>query len=142
MFTLGVDDVDRSVEFYKALGWEYSSDSAPGMCTFMLTANIALGLVPYDFLAGDALLPLEPKRGYYGFTMAINGSSVDEVDAIFQRAVDAGAECKQPPQWKDWGGYKGYSGYFLDPDGYAWEVAYAPFLILSDDNRILPRKKL
>jgi predicted lactoylglutathione lyase len=139
MFTLGVDDVERSLEFYKALGWECSVDSAPDMCTFVKTSNIAIGLVPYDFLAKDAQLPAESRRAYYGFTMAINGGSEAEVDALFDKAIEAGAVSKQKPQWKDWGGFKGYSGYFLDLDGYAWEVAYAPFLTLSEDNAILPR---
>ncbi|MBS6397900.1 MAG: VOC family protein [Clostridiales bacterium] len=141
MFTLGVESVERSVRFYEALGWEHSPDSDPGMCTFMITDNIALGLVEYDFLAKDALLPVSPKRPYYGFSMAINGADPDEVDEIYRMAVEAGGAGHQKPQWKDWGGYDGYSGYFLDPDGYAWEVAYAPFLRLDDTRRLLPRRK-
>ena len=141
MFTLGVKDVDRSVRFYEALGWECSPDSDPKMCTFIITDNIAMGLVEYDFLAKDALLPVEPQRIYNGFTMAINGASAEEVDEIFQLAMEAGGTCQQKPQWKDWGGYDGYSGYFLDPDGYVWEVAYAPFLRLDETRRLLPRRK-
>lgn len=139
MFTLGVKDVERSVRFYEALGWPCSPDSDPKMCTFMVTDNIALGLVEYDFLAKDALLPTEPMHRYNGFTMAINGKSAEEVDALFDRAIEAGGTCQQKPQWKDWGGYDGYSGYFLDPDGYVWEVAYAPFLRLDGTRRLLPR---
>ena len=139
MFTLGVKDVERSVRFYEALGWPCSPDSDPKMCTFMVTDNIALGLVEYDFLAKDALLPTEPMHRYNGFTMAINGKSAEEVDALFDRAIEAGGTCQQNPQWKDCGGYDGYSGYFLDPDGYVWEVAYAPFLRLDETRRLLPR---
>ena len=141
MFTLGVKDVDRSVRFYEALGWECSPDSDPKMCTFIITDNIAMGLVEYDFLAKDALLPVEPQRTYNGFTMAINGASAEEVDEIFQLAMEAGGTCQQKPQWKDWGGYDGYSGYFLDPDGYVWEVAYAPFLRLDETRLLRPRRK-
>ena len=141
MFTLGVQDVERSVRFYEALGWEFSPDSDPKMCTFMITDNIAIGLVEYDFLAKDALLPVSPVHPYNGFTMGINGASAEEVDEIFRLAVEAGGKCHQKPQWKDWGGYDGYSGYFLDPDGYAWEVAYAPFLRLDETRRLLPRRK-
>lgn len=139
--TLGVESVERSVVFYEALGWECSPDSDPKMCTFMLASNIVLGLVPYDFLANDALLPVDPKTRYNGFTLAINGANPEEVDALFKRAIDAGATPHQRPQFKDWGGYDGYSGYFLDPDGYPWEVACAPFLRLSEDNRLLPKTK-
>ena len=141
MFTLGVKDVDRTVRFYEALGWECSPDSDPKMCTFIITDNIAMGLVEYDFLAKDALLPVEPQRTYNGFTMAINGASAEEVDEIFQLAMDAGGTCQQKPQWKDWGGYAGYSGFFLGPDGYVWEVAHAPFLRLDETRRLLPRRK-
>lgn len=139
--TLGVEDVDRSVAFYEALGWECSPDSDPKMCTFMLASNIVLGLVPYDFLANDALLPVDPKTRYNGFTLAINGKDPEEVDALFQRALDAGATAHEQPRYKDWGGYDGYSGYFLDPDGYPWEVACAPFLRLGEGNRLLPSTK-
>lgn len=139
MFTLGVQDVDRSVNFYRELGFVRSPDSDPKMCTFMVSGNIAVGLVPYDFLAKDALLPVEPVQRYRGFTMAINGSSAEEVDQLFELAVAAGAHPQQTPHWKDWGGYDGYSGYFLDPDGFVWEVAYAPFLHLAEDNHLLCR---
>lgn len=139
IITIGVESVERSVAFYEALGWERSPDSDPKMCTFMLTANIVLGLVPYDFLAKDALLTAEEKRPYNGFTLALNGASAEETDRLFARAIAAGGVAHQQPQWKDWGGYDGYSGYFLDPDGYPWEVAYAPFLRLSADKRLLPK---
>lgn len=142
IITLGVEDVDRSTRFYEALGWERSPDSDPKMCTFMLAVNIVLGLVPYDFLAKDALLPLSPKKPYNGFTLALNGEDQKEVDELYASALKAGGSAHQPPQWKDWGGYDGYSGYFLDPDGYPWEVAYAPFLRLSEDKRLLPGTNL
>lgn len=141
MLTLGVEDVERSVRFYEAMGWECSPDSDPAMCTFVLSSNLAIGLVPYDFLARDALLPVDPKTRYNGFTMAVNGANAQEVDALFERAMAAGATAQQKPQWKDWGGYDGYSGYFLDPDGYVWEVAFAPTLRIGEDNRLLPRTK-
>ena len=141
IITLGVEDVERSITFYEALGWELSPDSDPKMCTFMLTDNIVLGLVPYDFLAKDAQLSVSPKKPYNGFTLAINGENKEEVDALFEKALKAGGSSHQVPQWKDWGGYDGYSGYFLDPDGYPWEVAYAPFLRLSEDRRLLPKTK-
>lgn len=138
IITLGVADVAASIRFYEALGWECSPDSDPVMCTFMLSDNIVLGLVPYDFLANDVGLPISEKRPYNGFTLALNGVDDKEVDLLFGLAIQAGGTCHQKPMWKDWGGYEGYSGYFLDIDGYPWEVAYAPFLRLSEDNRLLP----
>ena len=137
MFTLGVVDLERSIGFYKALGCVFSPESDPQMCTFMITGNIVIGLVPYDFLAKDMLLPIDAKQAYNGFSMAINGASAEEVDMLYKSALAAGATPHQQPQWKDWGGHPGYSGYFLDPDGYPWEVAYAPFLSLDENNRLL-----
>ena len=102
MFTLGVKDVERSVRFYEALGWEYSPDSDPKMCTFIITNNIAMVLVEYDFLAKDTLLPTMPKKPYNGLTLSINGASTEKVYEIFQLALDAGVHCQQKTQWKDW----------------------------------------
>ena len=142
IITLGVENLERSIAFYEALGWECSPDSDPKMCTFMLASNIVLGLCPYDFLGKDVQLPIEPKQRYNGFTLAINGKDPEEVDALYELAIKAGATPHEKPRYKDWGGYEGYSGYFLDPDGYPWEVACAPFLRLSEDNRLLPKTKV
>lgn len=139
IITLGVDDVQRSVDFYTSFGWEMSPDSDPAMCTFINTPSTILGLVGFEFLANDALLRVTPRQQYQGFTLAVNGASAEEVDLIFENAVRNGATSHQRPKWKDWGGYDGYSGYFLDPDGYPWEVAFAPFLELTEDGRLKPK---
>lgn len=141
IITLGVQDLQKSIAFYEELGWECSPESDPAICTYMLTDNVVLGLVPYEFLGNDARLKVGLKPEYCGFTLAINGASAEEVDELFAMAERAGGTVWQKPQWKDWGGCDGYSGYFLDPDGYPWEVAYAPFLRLSEDNRLLPKTK-
>lgn len=136
MFTLGVADLERSIKFYEAIGFPLSPDSDPKMCTFVCTNNISIGLVEYNFLANDIGMEVDPPQKYKGFTAAINGLSPEEVDSVFNLAVEAGATPYEVPHWKDWGGYPGYSGYFLDPDGYTWEVAYAPTL-KTDENRVL-----
>lgn len=142
IITLGVDDLEVSIKFYEALGWECSPESDPKVCTYMLADNIVLGLVPYEFLGQDAQLKVEERQPYCGFTLAINGKSEEEVNELFEIAKKAGGQVLQRPQWKDWGGFDGYSGYFLDPNGYPWEVAFAPFLRLSEDCRLLPKTKL
>lgn len=109
------------------------------MCTFIKTPNSCLGLVEYDFLAHDIGIDSSPKQDYCRFTLAINGESSEEVDQIFDRSIAAGARCHEHPRWKDWRGYDGYSGCFQDPDGYYWEVAYAPFCALRDDGTLLPK---
>ncbi|MDD3402132.1 MAG: VOC family protein [Hespellia sp.] len=141
IITLGVKDLSRSITFYEKLGWECSPESDPAVCTYMLADNIVLGLVPYEFLGNDVGLKVEEKREYCGFTLAINGADAREVDELFSLAKEAGGKVWQEPQWKDWGGCEGYSGYFLDPDGYPWEVAYASSLKLSEDHRLLPKRK-
>ena len=90
IITLGVDDLEQSIRFYEALGWECSPESDPKICTYMLADNIVLGLVPYDFLGHDAQMEVTPKAQYRGFTLAINGSSAEEVDELFATAVKAG----------------------------------------------------
>ena len=140
MLTLGVKDVARSVAFYEAMGWEYSPDS-DGACTYVLSSNIAIGLLPHDFLAKEIGFPVENIPRYSGLLLAINGSSPDEVDSIFERAVAAGASVQQKPIWKDWDGKAGYSGFILDPDGYVWELAYASCLRIDENNRLLPTTK-
>lgn len=142
LVTIGVDDVRRSVDFYTSFGWEMSPDSDPAMCTFINTPSTILGIVGYDFLARDALLePIHPRPKYQGFTLAVNGASPEEVDEIYANALRNGGTAHQQPKWKDWGGYDGYSGYFLDPDGYPWEVAHAPFLKLTPDGRLIPKSR-
>ena len=67
-------------------------------------------------------------------TLAYNTRSRDEVDAVLQFAADAGARIVKPAQDAFWGGY---SGYFADPDGHLWEVAWNPFWELSESGELL-----
>ena len=138
--TLGVKDIQRSVEFYEALGWEYSPDS-DGACTYVMSTNRVLGFCTHEHLAREIGFPVESIPKYTGLLLAINGASPEEVDAIFERAVAAGATVQQKPIWKDWDGNPGYSGFVLDPDGYTWEIAYASALRIGVDNRLLPTTK-
>lgn len=140
IITLGVADLERSIKFYEALGWECSPDS-DGACTYMLSTNVVLGLVPHAHLAKEIGFPHEPMPKYNGVLLAINGASQEELDAIYERAVAAGATVQQKPVWKDWDGNPGYSGFILDPDGYVWELAHFPGMRLGEDNRLLPHTK-
>ena len=75
----------------------------------------------------DATVPAEGS-GFRGFTLAHNVASIEEVDQILQQAVDAGATLVKPGQKVFWGGH---SGYFADPDGFLWEVAWNPHLTVE-----------
>jgi predicted lactoylglutathione lyase len=137
LVTLGVTDLERSTRFYQALGWPLSSASVPGTVSFFRTDGGLLGLYGNEDLAEDSQqssIPLGP--GYRGFSLAINLESREEVDAALADAVAAGATVLKQPQTAEWGGY---SGYFADPDGHAWEIAHNPFWPIGPDGRpVLP----
>ncbi|HWL90532.1 MAG TPA: VOC family protein [Actinomycetota bacterium] len=130
--TLGVDDVARSKAFYEALGWEVAGAVGDEICWFK-TADSYLGLFDRESLARDAGLRSEPTAEFGGITLAVNVESEAAVDAAFQTAEGAGARILKPAEHSDWGGY---SGYFADPDGHPWEVAYNPSFPIGDDGRI------
>jgi catechol 2,3-dioxygenase-like lactoylglutathione lyase family enzyme len=130
LVTLGVADVARATAFYQALGWPLSSASVEGEVSFFRTAGGLLGLFGAADLATDAGLPATPAGGFRGVALAINVASPQEVDAALAAAVAAGGTVPQPARTTEWGGY---SGYFADPDGHAWEVAHNPFWPLGPD---------
>ncbi len=121
--TLGVADLQKSRDFYeKALGWKPAAGSDENIVFFM-HGGIILSLYPFDKLAEDANLPAE-KSGFSGVTLAINQDSKKAVDETFEKAVNNGAKILVKPRDTFWGGY---DAYFADPDGNAWEIAWAPF---------------
>ena len=121
--TLGVEDLQRSVDFYQnGLGFPLMGDS--DSIAFFKMEGIIFGLYPRDKLAEDITVSPEGS-GFQGFTLAHNVDSPEEVDNTLAEAVAAGAELVKPGQKVFWGGY---SGYFKDPDGFYWEVAHNPFL--------------
>ena len=122
MITLGVKDLQRSVNFYQhGLGFP-RMDSPPEVAFFTLNGSW-LGLYGRESLAEDAAVSAEGS-GFNGFTLAHNVASEAEVDILIEQALSAGAILSKAAQKTFWGGY---SGYFKDPDGYLWEVAYNPF---------------
>ena len=133
--TLGVRDLQRSVRFYRDLGWEQHGDLSQGI-TWFKTSGAWLGLFGYDALAEDIGADAVPEHelpAYRGITLAINVRSEDEVDLAFVRVHDVGGEVVKAPTRADWGGY---SGYFADPDGHLWEIAYAPGFTIDDAGRL------
>lgn len=133
--TLGVTDLDRSIAFYRDLGWEQRGNRADGIVWFR-TSGTWLGLLGYDELAEDAGLAApvpDQMPAYRGITLALNMNTEDEVDLAFVRVRDAGGAIVKPPKRTDWGGY---SGYFADPDGVLWEIARAPGLPVDEHGRI------
>lgn len=128
LITLGVRDLARAVAFYRdGLGLPtHSYDAEQGIAFFEMEGTW-LSLYPRDELAKDAGVPAE-GTGFSGVTLAHNAASKTDVDAVFAQAVAAGATPIKRPQDVFWGGY---SGYFADPDGHLWEVAYNPVTDLT-----------
>ena len=125
MITLGVNDLEESIRFYKeGLGFP-KMESPPEVAFFTLNGSW-LGLFSHDALADDAMVSPDGSgfNGFNGFSLAHNVESEEEVDQVIKQALSAGATLTKPVQKVSWGGY---SGYFKDPDGYLWEVAHNPF---------------
>lgn len=131
LVTLGVGNLDRSREFYERLGWRRSAKETEGIIFFQ-AGGIAFALYPRSELREDANI-LEDGHGFPGFTLAYNTRTRDEVDKVISAAEAAGAKVLKAPQQAFWGGY---SGYFADPDGFPWEVAWNPSFPIAEDGSI------
>jgi uncharacterized protein len=127
LITLGVTDLTKSLQFYKDLGFVIHNYKEGEDVVFFQMEGTWLSLFPKDKLAEDATVS-PTGSGFSGFTLAHNVSSTDQVDKVFEHAISVGAKAVKQPQAVFWGGY---SGYFSDPDGYLWEVAYNPFMDLT-----------
>ena len=122
--TLGVRDLVRARTFYvDGMGLVVAKGSNDNI-TFLDGAGVVLALYGRDALAEDAHVPPTVTEGFSGVTLAWNVGSRAEVDQGIARAAAAGAKICKPAQEAFWGGY---SGYFADPDGHAWEIAHNPF---------------
>jgi catechol 2,3-dioxygenase-like lactoylglutathione lyase family enzyme len=134
VITLGVDDLDRAVNFYRdglglntegVVGREFEHGA---VAFFDLQNGVKLALWPRASLAHDTGLPPQPKSSTE-FTLGHNVVTRAEVDAVMQQARAAGAALVKPAQDTFWGGY---AGYFQDPDGHLWEVVWNPQFALDD----------
>jgi catechol 2,3-dioxygenase-like lactoylglutathione lyase family enzyme len=128
LITLGVGDLARSKAFYTKLGFSASSVGGAEV-VFLQAGPMALCLFPRESLACDADVPAEGS-GFRGIAIAHNVREKNEVDAVIAEAVAAGATIVKPAHDATWGGR---SGYFADPDGHLWEVAWNPHFRLSAD---------
>ena len=131
LITLGVADLERSRRFYERLGWRRSMAAAEGV-VFFQAGGMGLALYPRDNLAKDANVSSE-GHGFSGIALAYNARNREEVDSVLAQAQAAGAKLLKPAQDAFWGGY---SGYFSDPDGFPWEVAWNPSFQIAPDGSI------
>ena len=130
LITLGVSDLARSKAFYGALGWAPTKDE--GEVVFYQINGMVLGLFGLDPLAKDQGRP-DAQLGTGAMTLAQNFSAEAEVDAAYALALKSGATALKAPEKVFWGGY---SGYYADPDGHVWEVAFNPFWELNPDGSL------
>lgn len=128
LITLAVSDVEVSAKFYKALGWQ-QVDTPDGVIAFDLIGQ-TLGLYPKAALAKDLGIPESEITGFSGLTLGHNVRDKEQVAPLLVAAEAAGAKILKPAQDVFWGGYHGY---FADPDGHVWEIAWNPFSPLSAD---------
>lgn len=132
LITLGVADLARSRRFYEeGLGWRASSASA-GDVVFFQAGGMALGLWPRALLAEDAHVE-DPGGSFSGIALAHNVREREQVAQVLARAEAAGGTLLKPAQDTDWGGH---AGYFADPDGHPWEVAWNPHFPLDAEGSL------
>jgi len=130
--TLGVADMARARAFYERLGLAASKASNPEVTFFDVNGTV-LALFGHGSLAEDAGMAPAPAPAFRGMALAWNTASEAEADRILAHAEKAGGRLVKKARKVFWGGY---SGYFADPDGHLWEVAYNPFFPLDENGRI------
>jgi hypothetical protein len=117
---LGVSDLARARRFYEGMGFVARPESSERAVFFQLEWSW-LSLFPRERLA--TLCGMEPDgAGFPGFCFSHNVTSAKEVDEVLARAVELGGSVVVPSR----SGEFGRIGYFADPDGFRWEVAYTP----------------
>jgi uncharacterized protein len=130
LITLGVTDLGRSRDFYRALGW------TPGVevddeVVFFQAGGMVLALWDRARLAADSVV--DDAGGWGGITLAHNVRAPADVDRVIAEARAAGGKIGREPAPTEWGGY---SGVFIDPDGHPWEVAHNPGWPLDQDGAV------
>ena len=134
IITLGVSNLEKSYKFYTALGFSTSKRPEDGII-FFKTGGVCLAIYPLDELAKDVSSDFGSNRsGFSGVTLAHNTKSKAEVDEVLELAMKAGGKIEKPAQDVVWGGY---GGYFSDPDGHLWEVAYGDCWEFNEDGSLV-----
>ena len=129
--TLGVADVAASRRFYEQMGWKASSVGDEQIAFFQV-GSMVFSLYSLEEMARD--LGLESGgSGCASIALAYNVRHKEDVDAVLAEAEQAGARLLKAAEEKPWGGY---AGYFADPEGYAWEVAWNPGFELREDGSL------
>ncbi len=139
LITLTTRDLGRAVRFYRdGLGWPLSTHSVEGEVAFFQSVGMVVGIYGLEQQLADAQIA-EAGSGFGGIVLAHNVGSPEQVDAAVLEAVSAGATLVRTGFTASWGGY---IGYFADPDGHVWEVAWNPDWPLAEDGSLtLPKSE-
>lgn len=133
MVTLGVADLAAATNFYESVLAMAPTSSYEGV-TFIELPGTWLVLYPLDNLAHDISEDIDPKgQGFPGITLAHNAASREDVVAVMKRAEMAGARIVKEAGDTFWGGF---NGYFRDPDGYYWEIAWGPMFAFTENGEL------
>ena len=131
LVTLGVADVEASRRFYEGLGFRASGGDTVGVAFFDMN-GVVLAVWGREDLAKDAEVDMPTGSGHPRISLAINLESEAAVNAAMAFAAEHGGRVTRPAAKAFWGGYLGY---FADPDGFLWEIAYNPFWPLDEHGR-------
>jgi predicted lactoylglutathione lyase len=132
LITLGVADIAKATAFYQRLGFVLSKEASQESVSFFKAGPVVLALWSREAQQEDAKAE-DLWTGNGGIVVAMNCASEAEVDAMLASAEAAGAHILKPGEKVFWGGY---NGYFADPDGHVWEIAYNPFWPLDKEGRV------
>jgi uncharacterized protein len=130
LITLGISDLSRARKFYEALGWRTGAEEGDDV-VFFQAGGMVFALWDRAKLAEDSAV--KEGSGWGGVTLAYNTRSQKDVDDVIEEARAAGATIGREPGETFWGGY---SGVFIDPDGYPWEVAHHPHWTIEEDGAL------
>lgn len=133
LITLGVEDLGRAQRFYEAMGWTRAKAGVEGEVAFYQAGGLALGLWSFKSLADDAHVA-PAGEGFRRIALAHNVRAKEDVDRILADAAAAGGVVTKPGE--DSPHFEGRTGYFTDPDGHLWEVAWNPSFVLSADGAL------
>ena len=131
LITLGVLNLQKSKAFYEKLGFVPSSAGNENV-VFFKSRGAVLALYPRNALAEDAKVDAGGS-GFRGISLAHNVRAKEDVAKVLQEADAAGGKIVKPAQDVFCGGH---SGYFSDPDGHLWEVAWNPGFTMNEHGEI------
>jgi uncharacterized protein len=134
LLTLGVSDLKRAVAFYRdGLGWP-KSEVGGDEVAFFKTGGVVIALFPRPSFAADAGIDVDDVEhgGFSRVSLAHNVAEEGQVDEVLRDAAEAGATIVKEAQEI----FFGRHGFFADPEGYLWEVAWNPSFPMAEDGSI------